>query len=235
MTPYQLETADGSDTLYSDEFEQMFHSKHGALTETKQVFVEGSGVGEQLRQGQPTNILEVGFGTGLNFFVTAELALQTGTPLHYVALEKALLPAATLQTLNHHQLLDEGRNIRNNYLSWREAVANDLSQQLTWEASDNITLELIIGDATQCNIPERTYHAIYHDAFAPDSNPDLWTEAMFKRLFDVLAEDGRLATYSVKGTVRRTLASVGFTPVKRPGPSGKREVLVALKAKSTTT
>jgi len=92
-----LVTADGSRTLRSSAHGQTFKSRLGALTESRSVFLEGSGVAARLAGGEPTRLLEIGFGTGLNFLVTAEAARVAGTKLHYVAVEVDLLPAATLR------------------------------------------------------------------------------------------------------------------------------------------
>lgn len=223
-------TADGSDTLYSDEYQETFHSTFGALTETEHVFLNGTGVKQRLAEGHPTRVLEVGFGTGLNFFVTAQHSQTNSTPLEYVALEKHLLPAETLTQLNHADLPAVAHEIRQAFLSWRQSLPDSLSDSsLQWQFGDLIELELILGDATSISLPPRDYQAIYQDAFSPENNPELWTQEFFTRLFEVLAPGGKLATYSVKGAVRRRLATVGFEVQKRPGPPGKREILVAVK------
>ena len=228
---YQIRrTVDGSDTLFSTAYGQVYHSIFGALTETNYVFIQGAGVEERLARGQPTRILEVGFGTGLNFFVTAHLAQMTQTPLHYVALEKTLLPHELLSQLNHGQLLDEGNALRETFLTWRIGLPNPLpTKALRWAYASDSSLDLILGDATTIDIPLLSYHAVYHDAFSPEANPELWTADYFARLYAVMAKQGILATYSVKGAVRRALQAAGFRVKKRPGPPGKREVLTAVR------
>lgn len=223
-------TDDGSDTLYSVEYRETFHSTFGALTETKQVFLEGSGVVSRLEAGLPTRVLEIGFGTGLNFWTTAQHSLASNTPLEYVALEKYLLPAKTLARLNHGELPAVGQEVRLAFLAWRTALPDPLtSRALHWTFGDLIRLDLIVGDATIVAIPPRNYHAIYQDAFSPEHNPELWSREFFARLFALLAPSGKLATYSAKGEVRRRLAEVGFQVQKQPGPPGKREITVASK------
>lgn len=228
---FQPQTSgDGSDTLFSAEYQETFHSTFGALTETEHVFLNGTGVTQRLAEGQPTRVLEVGFGTGLNFWVTARHSRAAGTPLDYVALEKYLLPAETLARLNHGALPAVAQDIRQAFLTWRAGLPDPRpGSSLRWNFGDSIRLDLIVGDAAIAPIPPRDYHAIYQDAFSPKNNPELWTPDFFARLFEVLAPGGKLATYSVKSEVRRGLAAVGFQLQKRPGPPGKREILVAVK------
>ncbi len=231
QTEFQLQsTTDGFDTLYSTQYQQTFHSRHGALIETEHVFVNGSGVGQRLVEQQPTCILEVGFGTGLNFFITAQQSRENKSMLHYVALEKNLLSNDLLTQLNHHEKLGEAGDIRQAFLAWRAKLTTLTPfTLLRWDFEENIRLELVLGDAILLQIPKRAYHAIYHDAFSPESNPELWTVDFFIRLYKVLAPGGKLATYSVKDTVRHNLKTAGFEIEKQPGPLGKREMLVAIR------
>ena len=222
-------TGDGFDTLYTPRYGQTYHSTHGALTEARHVFLEGTGVDERLIQGLPTHVLEVGFGTGLNFLLTAHKAASTHTPIHYVALEKEMLPAAVLARLNHGPRLD-ALPLQETFLTWRRTLPAAPSPGLyTHPFSDTLSLTLLIGDATVAPLPDHTYHAVYLDAFSPDANPELWTSAFLNRLFGVMAPGGVLATYSAKGAVRRSLEALGFHVTKKPGPPGKREMLVAVR------
>jgi len=91
-----------------------------------------------------------------------------------------------------------------------------------------ISLTVVVGDASKAPLPEDC-DVVYLDAISPDSNPELWTPAFCRRLRDVLKPDGRLATYSVRRSVREALAEAGFEVCKRPGPPGKRECLVAIR------
>ena len=222
-------TADGSDTLYSPAFGQTFHSQHGAFTEAEQVFLRGTDIEERLAAGEPTSVLEVGLGTGLNFLLTAQRAIRAGMPLRYTALERDLLPADVLARLNHADRLG-ATALRDALLAWRRGLPEPLPPA-TYTATlhDLVLLECLVGDATDVMLPDVRYDAVYLDAFSPDANPELWTSAFFERIFSVMKPGGRLATYSAKGAVRRGLAAVGFTVEKRPGPPGKREMLVAVR------
>jgi tRNA U34 5-methylaminomethyl-2-thiouridine-forming methyltransferase MnmC len=222
-------TGDGSDTLYSVQYGQTYHSTHGAQTEAEHVFLQGTRIKDLLQQDKAIRVLEVGFGTGLNFFLTAQLCYQTATPLEYVTLEKQLLSSDTLKCLNHHKLSPD---VQPEFIVWLTAQESSvLPGRLKWSRSGitPLILTLLIGDATRVDIPGPEYDAIYHDPFSPAVNPELWTPAFFTRLYRLLVPGGRLATYSVKGEVRRTLKAIGFEVNKRPGPPGKREVLVAVR------
>lgn len=231
ITINRQSTADGVDTLYSSEYGQTFHSIHGALIEAEHVFLNGTGVKQRLLTGQPTCILEVGFGTGLNFWLTAHYSRLYDAPVHYVALENQLLPASIIAQLNHGQQCATIRDIRQDWLVWREKLPTPLPPAI-WEWTvTGLHLELVIGEATTVELPSRPYQAIYQDAFSPAANPELWQPTFLAKLYRYLQPGGKLATYSVKRSVRQALQAVGFQVHKEPGPPGKREMLVADRPK----
>ncbi|MFQ5571017.1 MAG: tRNA (5-methylaminomethyl-2-thiouridine)(34)-methyltransferase MnmD [Rhodothermales bacterium] len=222
-------TADGFDTLYSATYGQTYHSVHGALTEARHVFLRGSGVEERLARGLPTCVLEVGFGTGLNFLVSARRASELHGSLRYVALEKEVLGSDILARLNHGKQLGVSP-LRDILLAWRRSLPENVPPgRYQVPFTDTLSLDLIVGDATVVDLPDLGYDAVYLDAFSPDANPELWTVPFFTRLYAVMRRGSRLATYSAKGTVRRSLADAGFQVEKRPGPPGKRDMLVAIR------
>lgn len=139
MSYQQQPTKDGFDTLYNAKYGQTFHSTHGAFTESEHVFLRGSGVTSRLAAGRPTRILEIGFGTGLNFMVTARQCQLTKAALHYVALEKELLPIDVLAQLNYGDMLEN--DIWGKFLVWRNSPQNVGSAPvLQWESQPNIQL-----------------------------------------------------------------------------------------------
>lgn len=220
-------TADGSATLFSERYAQAFASQRGALAESQEVFLEGSGTAGRLAEGQSVGVLEVGFGTGLNFFVTAEACLaHPEAKLAYTALEHHLLPAASVSGLGYGALLDT--DVVAHYLEWRAGL-REASGTHTFER-DRVRLELLLGDAPEQAMPMNMFDTVYHDGFSPDVNPELWTEAFLGRLVSALAEGGTLVSYCVQGAVRRRLTALGLVVSKRPGPvGGKREVLFSRK------
>jgi tRNA U34 5-methylaminomethyl-2-thiouridine-forming methyltransferase MnmC len=171
-------TADGCDTLYSYRYNQTFHSTFGALAEAEHVFLKGTGLVDRLAAGQPARVLEVGFGTGLNFFLTAQMARSIGAPLHYVSLERDLLSASVLDRLNHETILPAASAMQAAFRQWRRDLPDVVGEgRYKWFFEQTLCLELIIGEATTVDIPELSYQAIYQDAFSPEANRELWTES----------------------------------------------------------
>jgi len=224
----QVATADGSQTLYSERYAQTFHSDKGAITESNHVFLGLSGVAERLSQQQATSVLEVGFGTGLNFFLTADEALSHKTKLHYLALEQNLLSADIVKTLEYQQELKH-KELLAAYLAFRNSLeAKPTGKQVF--SYEEVTLELFLGEATVQTFPDGFFDAVYQDAFSPEANAELWSFSFLTKLFLALKPTGILTTYSVKGDIRRLLASIGFEVKKVKGPpNGKKEVLKAVK------
>ena len=217
-------TGDGSRTLLSKRYGETYHSRHGALTEARHVFLTGSGVARRLAEGRPTTVLEVGFGAGLNTLVTVAEAARWGTALRYVSLEADLLPVDALRELDYRSLLARPE--------LADALVTGLARLPAGARAHAIEIggarvELLLVNARHAALPVAA-HAVYHDAFSPDANPELWDEAFLGRLYGALAPGGTLVSYTVKGAVRRRLAALGFQTAKAPGPpGGKREMLVA--------
>jgi len=226
--PQIVSTEDGFNTLFSEEYDQTFHSRRGALQETMHVFVHGCAVPELLKPRGICRVLEVGFGTGLNFMATAAEAMERGARLEFTSLEKNLLAAVTLKELAYH-LHPRLKTIANSFLKWRQNFAEKPADETRCFQHASIKLELILGEASTARLPENHFDAVYQDAFSPAANPELWTEGFFRMLFSAMKPGARLATYSAKGSVRRTMLAVGFDVQKQPGPKGKREMLVARK------
>ncbi len=222
-------TKDGSFTLYSEQYKQTFHSINGSKTEADHVFLRASGVENMLTAGQHVRVLEVGFGTGLNFFLTADLALQHKAKLHYWAFEQDLLSGDVMTSLSFEQLISHP-GLFKQFIQWRNAQkAVAAPGLLSWEFNDSLSLCIILGDAITSTPPNEQVDAIYLDAFSPDQNPELWTVSFFEKLYKSLARGRKLSTYSAKSQVRKNMNAAGFHTTRQPGPPGKREMLVATK------
>jgi len=221
-------TGDGSSTLYSERYGQTFHSLHGAVSESRHVFLTGSGVAGRLAAGQPSRVLEIGFGTGLNCWLTADAALAGGAELELISLEQAVLPAAVLRGLEFGSVLQQPQLLEE-YLAFRESLPEVVpAGRFSVKLGPQVQLALLVGEATSQELPTDWADAVYHDAFSPDANAELWTEEFLRQLQRALVPAGTLVTYSVKGEVRRRLQQLGFVVRKQPGPEGgKREMLVA--------
>lgn len=239
-------TGDGSATLFNERFQEAFHSGHGAAAESRHVFLGASGVQERLLAGQTSIVLEIGFGLGLNFVLTAAQALQSGAALRYVALELELQSAAVLARLNYAAFAPE---LWAALLDWRNQLCDTPEYPVTFSFPADgglIELQVVPGDATSLLRPASEpagtklqlppgvqpgpFNAVYQDAFSPAANPELWSPTFLAGLLSLLEPGGKLVTYSVNGQVRRSLLQLGAEVSKQPGPAGgKREMLLAVR------
>lgn len=210
------QTADGSYTLYVPELDEHYHSVKGALTESRHIFIE---MGLKHSPISHLRIFEVGFGTGLNAFLTLLEANKSRRRIHYTSIERYPLPADVWQRLDYPALAGSGH----------EALFAAL-HQAAWDEDTAITphftLHKVAGDFTRLACTPESYDLIYFDAFAPDKQPEMWSQSLFNSLHDMLTDGGILTTYCAKGVVRRMLQAAGFEVERLPGPpGGKREIL----------
>jgi len=222
-----IKTEDGLDTVHSLKYNETYHSKHGVLQESQHVFLDGSGVSEKIKRQRRLSVLEIGFGTGFNFFLTAALAQKEKAKLFYVSIENDLLSYDDFLKLNHDTVFAPN-TVRVNFLKWRKQnpVLNFGKYDIDFES---IHLSLINSNALQVKLPQDHFDAVYQDAFSPDVNPELWTVSFFRKIKFSMKQGAKLSTYSAKGSAKRALLKAGFVVLKQPGPKGKREMLVALK------
>lgn len=220
LPPELAPTEDGSLTLFSPTFGEHYHSTHGARQESQHIFLQ---LGLQHRltaepaPARPVRLFEVGFGTGLNALLTAEAVARTETPLHYYSIERYPLSAEIYRQLAYPDLDGDLLQALHD-APWGKDIA----------LSSSFTLHKLAGDLTSTPFPD-ALDLVYFDAFSPESQPELWSEAIFQRLFDALRPAGVLTTYCAKGEVRRRLQRAGFLVERLPGPPGKREVLRATR------
>src|SRR5690625_2994277 len=146
-------TGDGSRTLYSERYGQTFHSLHGAVSESRHVFVAGSGLAGRLAAGSASRVLEVGFGTGLNCWLTADAALAGAAELELISLEQAVLPAAVLRGLEFGSVLQQPQLLEE-YLKFRESLPEILpAGRFSVELGPQVQLTLLVGEATSQELP----------------------------------------------------------------------------------
>jgi tRNA U34 5-methylaminomethyl-2-thiouridine-forming methyltransferase MnmC len=208
-------TADGSHTLFVPEMDEHYHSVNGAVQESYHVFI---GAGLQQLMKENVRILEIGFGTGLNAFLTL---LNTDIPVEYYTVESDPLPVDMIRSLNYAKMCCQEKEEL--FLALHTAA---------WDTPVHInslfTLYKIQGDSNTCTLPENI-DLVYFDAFAPDKQPEMWNREIFSRLYESMAEGGILTTYCAKGSVRRMMQEAGYSVERIPGPPGKREMLRAVK------
>jgi tRNA U34 5-methylaminomethyl-2-thiouridine-forming methyltransferase MnmC len=214
-----IATADGSHTLVSDRFGQTYHSVHGALAESRRVFLQlGFEFVTEAKTG--ISVLEMGFGTGLNALLTWLEADHRRLPVRYVTLEAYPISPEDVAALNYDAVLRTDRLRRLHEAPWGVDVA--LGEFFTIR-KERTTMEAFIASDGS-----KPYDLIYFDAFSPDTQPELWTAEVFSALARKMPSGGVLTTYSAKGSVRRALQAAGFRVEKHPGPPGKREVVRAV-------
>ena len=212
-------TSDGSTTIHIPEWDEQYHSKHGAIQEAYHVFIKH---GLSLFSKEKVNILEIGFGTGLNAFITFLEHKKQDLSINYTGVEAYPISSEELQQLNYVQELDAKNN---------KAVF-DTMHTCEWETKTaiNDSFTLLKQQKLFKEIDNKDcYNLIYFDAFGARVQPELWTEDIFKIMYESLQENGVLVTYSAKGSVRRAMQTVGFEVERLPGPPGKREMLRATK------
>lgn len=218
-----IQTSDGSSTIYIEELDEHYHSKHGAIQEAYHVFIK-SGFYPFLKENSCTelSILEIGFGTGLNSFITFIEAEKTGVRVTYDGVEAY---PVSLEEVKHLNYVAELKVIN-------KADIFDKMHQITWgdyhELSESFQLKkrkIFFNEISDENI----FDIIYFDAFGARVQPELWEVSIFKKMYDALKSNGMLVTYAAKGSVRRAMQEVGFEVERLPGPPGKREMLRAVK------
>ena len=212
-------TSDGSSTIHLPEWDEQYHSKHGAIQEAKHVFIKS---GLSLFSNKNISILEIGFGTGLNSFITFLEAPKFNLDINYVGVEAYPVANEEIEKLNYVSELNA-----NNF----ENTFRQMHQQ-QWEIKNEITTNFTLTKRKQFFNEindEHTFDLLYFDAFGARVQPELWTENIFKLMHNALKDGGVLVTYSAKGSVRRAMQSVGFKVERLPGPPGKREMLRATK------
>ncbi|RMF03015.1 MAG: SAM-dependent methyltransferase [Bacteroidetes bacterium] len=212
-------TQDGSHSIYSAEFGVPYHSKYGAIQESMHVFLQ-AGLHYRLPSLSKVRILEMGFGTGLNALLTYRVGVQTNKPIEYTAVEAFPISMAAASALNYPQLLEES------------AVTFAALHRAAWNSMVKIGPYFSLLKQ-QAKLQEATlsspYDVIYYDAFAPTTQPELWTEDIFAKLYAATAPQGVLVTYCAKGAVKRALKAVGYQVEGLAGPPGKREMTRATR------
>ena len=212
-------TEDGSHTLFLPEMDEHFHSIHGAIQESNHVFIEN---GLKKCSKQSINILEVGFGTGLNVFLT--YFNREGKEIHYYSLEKYPLNENEFTRLNYaHQINEKLQTffLKLHECEWEKEVEVVPGFSLTKLNKDLTTTDF-------ANLPK--FDLVYFDAFAPNKQPEMWTDAIFSKISSHCSPGAIITTYCAKGEVRRSLQKNGYQIQRIPGPPGKKEMLIGEKA-----
>lgn len=218
-------TEDGSHTILIPGLNVTYHSKYGAIQESKHIFIQ-EGLQYVLstnavNKDEPVKIFEVGFGTGLNTLLSLTEAIHLDKKINYCAVEPFPLSVEEAHKLNYTFLVDKDLQeyfLRLHACEWNKEIFIHplfLFEKLKVQLQDFCT--------------NKKFHLIYFDAFDPNAQPEMWTSTIFKKMFDMLCANGILVTYCSKGIVRRAMQAAGFSVEKLKGPPHKREMVRAVK------
>jgi len=212
---------DGSHTIISERFGVSYHSKFGSIQETQTVFID-AGLDYQVSRGyREINILEMGFGTGLNALMT--LTGIKGIPISYHTIEAYPISEDQYSQLNFAEVLEIDAEYQEQFLTMHKVDSGE-----TTKLNTNFEFTKYIQKIEDFDTDHR-FDIIYYDAFAPTSQEELWTPELMAKLYDLCNEDAVLVTYCAKGSFKRALKSAGFVVEALDGPQGKREMTRAKK------
>jgi len=218
MNKILITSKDGTHTIFDKEIDEHYHSVFGAYTESQQVFIT-NGLNSSGRN--PLNVLEIGFGTGLNAFLAMIEGQKNNRIIFYEAIELYPLVPELTRNLNYAELIApsfaslffEMHNCK-----WNEQIA----------ITKSFNLKKIPGDALEMELTN-IYDVVFFDAFSPDKQPEMWDGRLFEKVYKAMNTGGVLTTYCAKGIVKRALKEKGFKVEVLPGPPGKRHVIRAVK------
>ncbi len=214
-----IQTQDGSTTIFLPDWDEHYHSKHGAIQEAYHVFIHA---GFDLFKNQDISILEIGFGTGLNAFITFLEAEKTNQIIDYVGVEAYPVEISEALMMNYVSELKV------------ETKQQDFNKmhEINWEEKHKIDNNFCLTKRKQFfnEIDDNNaFDLIYFDAFGYRVQPELWSTEIFRKMYNALNLNGILVTYAARGVVKRSMIEVGFTVEKLPGAPGKREMFRARK------
>lgn len=216
-----FETQDGSHSIMSAQHGVSYHSKYGAVQESRHVFIQ-AGLYQKALQQKDIRILEFGFGSGLNAFLSLLETQQHDWKIRYEAVEAYPILPEQARLLNYPTLL-EANHLQAAFLKMHECP---------WGQEVEITPSFVLKKWLQRfeDISfQNQFDVIYFDAFAPDAQPELWELPVLEKAYEALCTGGLLVTYCAKGSVKRALKSAGFQLESLPGPPGKREMTRCIK------
>lgn len=219
-------TGDGSNTLYNEEIGEHYHSKHGAFQESKHVFLDAGlkrvlEINESAQESAAVSILEVGFGTGLNFLLTLDYCRERQVCLDYHSIEAYPLDNALLEETGYEQFVSQD--------TWT-GFLGAYNKALTGTAAmgaDRLSIHHLKLNAFES---AQQFDLVYYDAFSVQHQPEMWTDEIIHHTCMFLKPGGIFVTYAITGKLKRALKAIGFSIEKLPGAPGKREMLRAVKS-----
>lgn len=208
-------TSDGSTSIHLPEWDESYHSKHGAIQEAQHVFIKN---GLSLCKRQSVSVLEIGFGTGLNAFITFLESQKSNQNIDYVGVEGFPISAEEVLQMNYVNQL----NANQFELEFKKMHQSDWEENVTISEHFRLTKrKQLFNDINDKN----QFDIIYFDAFGYRVQPELWSVEVFIKMYEALKEGGILVTYACRGPIKNAMKEAGFKIEKLAGPPGKREML----------
>uniref|UniRef100_UPI0040483D46 tRNA (5-methylaminomethyl-2-thiouridine)(34)-methyltransferase MnmD n=1 Tax=Roseivirga sp. TaxID=1964215 RepID=UPI0040483D46 len=218
-------TEDGSHSLYNADLNETYHSFHGAVQESKHVFIkEGLNYLKLNQSLAQINVLEVGFGTGLNALLALEWANENEIKVNFTTLEPFPLKAELYEQLNYAQFIP-GEDIQGRFIALHRAP---------WEVMESEGACFSIFKTMQRLqdfTSESKFNVIFFDAFAPSKQSEMWGLAVLSKAVGNLVGGGVIVTYCAQGQLKRDLKYLEMEVQTLPGPPGKKEMIRAIKSK----
>jgi tRNA U34 5-methylaminomethyl-2-thiouridine-forming methyltransferase MnmC len=218
MNKILITSKDGTHTIYDKEIDEHYHSVFWAYTESQHVFINN---GLNYSGKNPLNVLEIGFGTGLNAFLAMVEGQKNNRIIFYEAIELYPLVPELTRNLNYVELIAPSFSslfFEMHNCEWNKQIA----------ITKSFNLKKILGDALEIEFTN-IYDVVFFDAFSPDKQPEMWDGRLFEKIYKAMNTGGVLTTYCAKGIVKRALKEIGFKVEVLPGPPGKRHVIRAVK------
>ena len=217
-----IKTSDGSDTIYNSELNETYHSLHGSINESNTVYIQ-NGINHYTKKNSKNNIkiLEIGFGTGLNFLLTYVFIEKRKEKIFYHTIEPFPLNDEIIQKLNYvSEVGNQHKEIFHESHTLKFEERNEISPNLKFLKS-KVSLEKIHLN--------KKYDIIFFDAFAPSKQPSIWGRKNLEKIFSYMKDGAILVTYCSNGQFKRDLKDIGFNVEVLPGAKGKKEMVRASK------
>lgn len=212
-----ITSKDGSHTLYLPHLKETYHSLHGAIVESKYVFID-AGLSKIAEKKEGIKVLEVGFGTGLNALLTLMLSIRESKKIYYKTLEPFPLQKEIYEKLNYLDLLNR-HNLREDFFKMHEAGDGE-----TISLNENFIFSRYKATLENFSPSGISADVVYYDAFAPSKQPEVWSLDNLKKIRGMMNPGSILVTYCASGQFKRDLKEAGFNVEVLPGPPGKKEM-----------
>ena len=218
-----FKTEDGSMSFRIEKLNETYHSKNGAITESQFVYIQrGYSYWNEINKKGDCKIFEMGYGTGLNAYLSYLESQKHNNRTYYTSLELFPLSVKEIACLNYDKF----------FKTQQEILTFESFSKIEWEIGQDLSenFNLLIKKLDFKKLEEiKKYDIIFYDAFGYHAQPELWSMKYIQKCYDMLFSGGIWISYCAKGSVRRALEKSGFEVERLPGPPGKREMLRALK------